>query len=327
MQKHKARVRTLLLVALLALPGVSLASFDRDLEYGLTNDSEVIALQTRLTSEGVYSGPITGNFYSLTRAAVVSYQRREGIRTTGYVGPLTRARLNAPGLQAAPSPVSVGKSRAEQITDLLASISRLQTQVAAALAARNSGNTSITYQNNTYVPVTPSPAPNQTMPSQAPTQPVTPAENNHSSNPVPPPPPPTYTPPPTPLVPKIEVASTNPTMGAYFANVILAEMRLGNLDEDMQFSTRPASSFVTVEHSYGSAWTPEVYGQYMGEFLPGTKTLKKNTTPSFQLRVMVAPPEPGTFTVTINNWEILGQESGNIRTVTGTPITLTFTVE
>ena len=71
------------------------AAITKDLKYGMTGDAEVTELQEFLTSEGLYSGPITGNFYSLTLKAVKSFQSREGITpVSGYVGTKTRARLN-----------------------------------------------------------------------------------------------------------------------------------------------------------------------------------------------------------------------------------------
>jgi ferredoxin len=55
---------------------------------------DVSALQQRLTTEGVYRGPITGYYGTLTYAAVAQYQSLHGISPTGSVGPLTRAALN-----------------------------------------------------------------------------------------------------------------------------------------------------------------------------------------------------------------------------------------
>lgn len=54
----------------------------------------VTALQTKLTELGFYRGSITGYFGGLTRAAVVAYQRANGLPQVGQVGPLTRALLN-----------------------------------------------------------------------------------------------------------------------------------------------------------------------------------------------------------------------------------------
>ena len=71
-------------------------TFDHDLYFGIQSDSDVTKLQEFLTSEGVYSGPITGNFFSLTLAGVKNFQSREGITpVAGYFGPLTRAAANA----------------------------------------------------------------------------------------------------------------------------------------------------------------------------------------------------------------------------------------
>lgn len=74
--------------------GAATFFFSRDLTIG-SRGSDVIELQSLLTREGFYNGPITGYFGPLTKAAVKAYQARKGILTTGYVGPLTRAALNA----------------------------------------------------------------------------------------------------------------------------------------------------------------------------------------------------------------------------------------
>ncbi len=64
----------------------------------LSNGSKgtaVTELQKRLTSAGVYLGPINGNYGPLTEAAVKKYQSAHSIDAKGYVGPSTRAALNA----------------------------------------------------------------------------------------------------------------------------------------------------------------------------------------------------------------------------------------
>ncbi|HVO28370.1 MAG TPA: peptidoglycan-binding domain-containing protein [Candidatus Paceibacterota bacterium] len=60
-----------------------------------SQNADVTALQERLTADGYYSGPITGYFGTLTEAGVESFQAANGIDTKGYVGPSTRAALNA----------------------------------------------------------------------------------------------------------------------------------------------------------------------------------------------------------------------------------------
>ena len=73
----------------------SAQTFERDLEFGMQNDTDVTKLQEFLTDEGLYSGPITGNFFSLTLKAVKKFQTREGIApAAGYFGPKTRAKVN-----------------------------------------------------------------------------------------------------------------------------------------------------------------------------------------------------------------------------------------
>lgn len=84
----------ILSLLVLALPLTSLAAFDVNLKYGSKGDA-VIELQEFLTDQGVYSGPITGNFYSLTRSGVKKFQQVNGISpVSGYFGPLSRAKAN-----------------------------------------------------------------------------------------------------------------------------------------------------------------------------------------------------------------------------------------
>lgn len=71
--------------------------WERDLHYGLMDDDEVRALQNALYLEGVYHGPMSGNFLELTRDAVVGLQKKHDFSPalqTGYAGPRTRALLN-----------------------------------------------------------------------------------------------------------------------------------------------------------------------------------------------------------------------------------------
>jgi len=70
-------------------------TFNRDLYFGLSNDSDIIALQEFLTEQGYYAGPISGNFGSLTLSAVKKFQLAKGINSTGYFGPRSRAVPNA----------------------------------------------------------------------------------------------------------------------------------------------------------------------------------------------------------------------------------------
>lgn len=79
------------------LPAVAGASvsykFTRQLAVG-SKGADVTELQKRLTSEKVYSGPITGLFGAQTLAAVKLYQKNHKLEQVGVVGPATRALLN-----------------------------------------------------------------------------------------------------------------------------------------------------------------------------------------------------------------------------------------
>jgi hypothetical protein len=69
-------------------------SFVNPLTVGATG-ADVTALQQRLTSDGIYSGPITGYYGSLTEAAVEAFQTKHDLTPLGNVGPNTRALLNS----------------------------------------------------------------------------------------------------------------------------------------------------------------------------------------------------------------------------------------
>ncbi|MDP3729361.1 MAG: peptidoglycan-binding domain-containing protein [bacterium] len=70
--------------------------FTKDLLYGMRGNADVTRLQQFLTDQGVYSGPISGDFFSLTRDGVQAFQKKKGIEpASGYVGTKTRAVMNA----------------------------------------------------------------------------------------------------------------------------------------------------------------------------------------------------------------------------------------
>ncbi len=74
-------------------------SFDRDIKLGMRN-ADVTALQKALLDTKDFYGQFygdyldTGYFGKVTLASVKRFQARHGIPTTGYVGKLTRAKLN-----------------------------------------------------------------------------------------------------------------------------------------------------------------------------------------------------------------------------------------
>ena len=94
------------------------ANFQRNLNFGLTNDNDVRSLQDILKSRGYFSGESTGNYFTLTQDAVKRFQVANGIEPTGFVGPQTRTALfgtivtptpvPTPTPTPTPTPVSVG---------------------------------------------------------------------------------------------------------------------------------------------------------------------------------------------------------------------------
>ncbi len=69
------------------------ASIDINLKYG-ARGTEVTELQEFLVDKGFLSGQATGNFFTLTRKAVTAYQSSVGLPNTGFVGILTRNKIN-----------------------------------------------------------------------------------------------------------------------------------------------------------------------------------------------------------------------------------------
>ncbi len=60
----------------------------------LSGDLQVAALQNYLRDQGFYSFKTTGYFGSITSKAVKAFQKANGLPPTGFVGPLTRAKIN-----------------------------------------------------------------------------------------------------------------------------------------------------------------------------------------------------------------------------------------
>ncbi len=70
------------------------ASIDKNLSYGLQNDSQVKELQEFLIDQGYLTGEATGNYYSLTLSAVKKFQTANSLPSTGYFGSLSRQKVN-----------------------------------------------------------------------------------------------------------------------------------------------------------------------------------------------------------------------------------------
>lgn len=83
-----------LVLSLLLTASANAAEFNNNLKYG-SRGTEVKKLQEFLAEQDLYSGPITGNFFSLTLKAVKAFQSREHISpVSGFFGVLSRAKAN-----------------------------------------------------------------------------------------------------------------------------------------------------------------------------------------------------------------------------------------
>ncbi|MGI6468403.1 MAG: hypothetical protein GXZ09_08515 [Syntrophomonadaceae bacterium] len=74
-------------------PAATAAYGTRDLSLG-SQGSAVTQLQKDLASLGFYSNSIDGSFGPKTHAAVVSFQKSQGLKTDGVVGPITKRALS-----------------------------------------------------------------------------------------------------------------------------------------------------------------------------------------------------------------------------------------
>ena len=104
---HKKVISSLVVPALMfgSFAGVAFAQTPANPSFTVTTDlmmgssgPEVTSLQTYLVANDILilpAGVSMGHFGPLTKAAVIEYQQSVGLPATGFVGPLTRAKLSA----------------------------------------------------------------------------------------------------------------------------------------------------------------------------------------------------------------------------------------
>lgn len=150
------------LTAFLLLPLISHASIDQDLRYG-SSGPEVSELQEYLVAGGFLTSQPTGNFYSLTRKAVVAYQASVNLPATGFVGTLTRASINtdladntSPEEAEATPVVTVSSDTSalqKQLSDLLVQVQALVAQQKAQTDATIATNQAVAQVVQNTAPV------------------------------------------------------------------------------------------------------------------------------------------------------------------------------
>ena len=145
----------------MVFPLISQASFDTNFKYG-SRDERIKEIQEFLTDQGLYSGPITGNYYSLTRKAVIAFQARENISPAyGFWGSLTRAKANSIKDLDDQNENSQELSETGTISngdnDVCANIEGIQTTVPSGMLTDSLKNCAVPVQNVvTQTEVTPS---------------------------------------------------------------------------------------------------------------------------------------------------------------------------
>jgi peptidoglycan hydrolase-like protein with peptidoglycan-binding domain len=146
------------LMAFAAVAAAQSATFNTNLTVGSTG-ADVVALQTWLMANGysipaLSAGTAKGYFGTQTKAAVMAYQAKVGVPNTGFVGPMTRAKLNG-GVSA---PVAAGftcpagyKCTANSGTTPVVSGVATEGLFTVKQAAQPANNTNVT--SNSNVPV------------------------------------------------------------------------------------------------------------------------------------------------------------------------------
>ena len=135
-----------------AAPVAASYTFTRNLTVGSTG-ADVTALQTKL---GV--SPATGYFGAITKAAVVAYQTANGLPATGFVGPLTLAKLNASAVVVTPvtpvTPVSTTCPAGYTCTPAsTGTVTTTGTEGTVTVSQSNSGLASSIYEGDSKVGV------------------------------------------------------------------------------------------------------------------------------------------------------------------------------
>ena len=111
-------------------------SLTRNLSLGMRGD-DVAKLQSYLMSHGLLAPSLASGYYGeLTKQSVVKLQTKHGLPATGYLGVMTRAKLDGVSVDAlsavahTPAPALPSGDKSAQIMQMMNLISDLQRQLA-----------------------------------------------------------------------------------------------------------------------------------------------------------------------------------------------------
>lgn len=308
------------------VPAFALAQgFTADVSYGMQGPA-VLEVQEFLGSQGLYAGPYTGNFYSLTLAAVKRFQSAHGIPTTGYFGPLSRSA--AQGIVAQ-------ESASNEVSTTTASIPNATGSVAQAqVITLPNGNVVSVAPDGTITtiytaPQTPAPAPTPITPpitTVAPTQTTSVPNSQASTMTGTQPAQPTQ---PTPFQRTGTVTAKLVAQGNSFNvndyRMLVATIQISNQsNEPIQFSNRRNwNDDIVVSNNTIDGYKPIFAATYRNVDLPNDTTgLQPGQNGNILLYVIVNPHQEGSFDLTIDQFDVVGVTSGDIFPIGGFPIAL-----
>ncbi|AOY82088.1 peptidoglycan-binding protein [Moorena producens JHB] len=104
------RIYLLLLIAILSIVGMAEEALAQRVLREGRRGADVTEVQRRLRELGYFNRQPTGYFGSITKNAVIRFQRKKGLPADGEVGPRTRAKLFPSQTRAAPSRRNVTQS-------------------------------------------------------------------------------------------------------------------------------------------------------------------------------------------------------------------------
>lgn len=147
MKKLKVLIFALFTVLFLSFSQNSAEAHSPDLYEGVSG-KDVTELQSTLKKLGYFHTTPTGYYGSITKEAVIQFQRDFNVPSTGFTGPLTRAKLSEVDIMAR---VVNGEARGESYTG--------QVAVAAVILNRTessafpSSTYSVVFQRNAFTAV------------------------------------------------------------------------------------------------------------------------------------------------------------------------------
>lgn len=133
---------------------------------------------------------------------------------------------------------------------------------------------------------------------------------------------------PESLTPKIELINGVASVKIGETRAILAELKISDLDEDMQFNQFPVT--ITASDAEGNliqGWVPEYTVTAKWIDLPNpTLTMKKGYITLVHVFLKNIPDVEGSINLELNDWKLNGVSSGDIRALSGMPISTTTNV-